>query len=102
MFLEPKKCMIHKWKILHNSLNDKVKKNKINEKKYKIHDFKNKIKMKKQLIIIFMLISSSISLCVFYFFRNEGKSVALPVYSSFRRVATNGIRSSSVATSSIN
>ena len=54
-----------------------------------------------QLIIIFMLISSSISLGVFYSFRNEEKLVALLVYSSFRRVAISGIRNRSVATSSI-
>ena len=61
----------------------------------------NDFSTKKQLIIIFMLILSSINLCVFYSFRNEEKLVALLVYSSFRRVATSGIRNSSVATSSI-
>ena len=51
------------------------------------------------LIIIFMLISSSINICVFYSFRNEEKLVALLVYSSFGRVAPSGVRNSSVATS---
>ena len=68
-----------------------------NEIKYKIHDFSTKT----YLIIIFMLISSSVNLFVFYSFRNEEKLVALTVYSSFRRVASSGIRNSSVATSSI-
>ena len=49
-----------------------------------------------------MLISSSVNLCIFYSSRNEEKLVALLVYSSFRRVATSGIRNSSVATSSNN
>ena len=56
-------------------------------------DFSTKI----HLIIIFMLISSSINLCVFYSFRNKEKVVALLVYSSFQRVATSGIRNNSVA-----
>ena len=59
-----------------------------------MHDFSTKI----HLIIIFMLISSSVNLCVFYSFRNEEKLVALAVYSPFRRVATSGIRNNSVAT----
>ena len=45
--------------------------------------------------------SLSISLCIFCFYGNEEKLVALIVYSSFRRVATSGIRNSSVATGSI-
>ena len=65
--------------------------------KYKIHDFITRI----LLIIIFTSISSSVNLSDFYSFRNEEKLVALLVYSSFRRVATSGIRNSSVATSSI-
>ena len=68
-----------------------------NEIKYKRHDFSPKT----HLIIIFMLISSSVKLCVFYSFRNEEKLVALLVYSSFWRVATSGTQNSSVATSSI-
>ena len=63
-----------------------------NKIKYKIHDFSPKI----HLIIIFMFISSSVDYFDFYFFRNEEKLVALLVYSSFRRVATSGIRNSSV------
>ena len=68
-----------------------------NKIKYKLHDFSTKI----HLIRIFMLISSSVNLFDFYSFRNEEKLVALLVYSSFLRVATSGIRNSSVATSSI-
>ena len=64
-----------------------------NKIKYKIDDFSTKI----YLIIIFMLNSTSVNLFDFYFFRNEEKPVALLVYSSFRRVATSGIRNSSVA-----
>ena len=76
------------------------------DKKLKQNKKKTKIKKawlycKKQLIIIFMLISSSISLCIFYAFRNEEKLVAIPVYSSFRRVFTSGIRNKSVTNSSI-
>ena len=67
-----------------------------NKIKYKIHDFSTKI----HLIVIFMLISSSVNLFVFYSFRNEEKPVALLIYSSFRRVATSGIRNNSVATNS--
>ena len=48
-----------------------------------------------------MFISSSVDYFDFYSFRNEEKLVALLVYSSFRRVATSGIRNSSVAASSI-
>ena len=48
-----------------------------------------------------MVISSLVNLFDFYSFGNEEKLVALLVYSSFRRVATSGIRNSSVATSSI-
>ena len=55
---------------------------------------------KKQLIFIFIHISSSISLATFYSFENEEKLVALLVYSPLRRVATSGIRNSSVVTSS--
>ena len=61
-----------------------------------MHDFDAII----HLIIIFMPISTSINLSVFYLFRNEEKLVALLVYSLFRRVATSGIRNNSVATSS--
>ena len=67
-----------------------------NKKTTEMHDFNTKIHL-----VIFMLISSSNSLCVFYSFRNEEKLVALLVYSSFRRVATSGIRKSSVATITI-
>ena len=52
------------------------------------------------LLIIFMFISSSLDYLGFWSFRNEEKLVSL-VYSSFRLVATSGIRNSSVATSSI-
>ena len=45
-----------------------------------------------------MHFSSSISPAVFYFFENEDKLVALLVYSSFQRIASSGIRNSSVAT----
>ena len=48
-----------------------------------------------------MLIQSSVNFCDFYFYRNEEKLVALPVYSSFPRVDTSGIRNRCVATSSI-
>ena len=48
-----------------------------------------------------MFISSSLGDFGFSSFGNEEKLVALLVYSSFRRVATIGIRNSSVATSSI-
>ena len=48
-----------------------------------------------------MFISSSLDYLGFYSFGNEEKLVSLLVYSSFRLVATNGIRNSSVATSSI-
>ena len=41
------------------------------------------------------------SLAVFDFFGDEEKSAALLVYSSFRWLATSGIRNSSVATSCI-
>ena len=47
-----------------------------------------------------MHISSSISLEVFYFFGNEEKQ-ELHLYFLFRRVATGGIRKSSVVTGSI-
>ena len=68
------------------------------KKKNRMHDFSAKI----HLVIIFMLISSSINLlCVYNSLRNEEKLVALLIYSSFRRVATSGIRNSSVANSSI-
>ena len=66
--------------------------------KFEKHDFG----IKKLLTITFMPLSSSVNLIVSYFFRNEEKLVALLVYSSFRRVATSGIRNRSVATSSIN
>ena len=85
-----KNWMIHRWKILRISL--------INgRREYRMHDFSTKT----YLIIIFMLILSWIILCDFYFFRNEGKLVALLVYSSFRRVSTSGIQNNSLATSSI-
>ena len=48
-----------------------------------------------------MSISPTVNLSDFYSFRNEEKLVALLVYSSFRRVATSGIRNNSVATGSI-
>ena len=57
-----------------------------------------KIKIKLQLIIIFKHISSTISLAAFYSFESEEKTVALLVYSSFRRVATTGIRNISETT----
>ena len=72
-------------------------KNEENKIKYGIHDFSTKI----QSIIIFMLISSSVNLFDFHSFGKEEKLVALLFYSSFRRVATSGIRNSSVATGSI-
>ena len=56
--------------------------------KEKKHDFGTKI----HLIVIFMLNSPSVNILVFYSFRNEEKLVALIVYSSFRRVATSGMR----------
>ena len=62
-------------------------------------DFIMKIKIEIQIIIIFMHISSSLSLCVFYSIKNEEKLVALLVYSSFQRVAISGIRKSSITTS---
>ena len=48
-----------------------------------------------------MFISSSVDYFYFYSFRNEEKLEVLLFYSSFSRVATSGIRNSSVATSSI-
>ena len=51
--------------------------------------------------MIFMLFSSLVNFFDFNFFRNKEKLVALLVYSSFRRVATSGIRNSSEATSGI-
>ena len=69
-----------------------------NKIKYKIHDFSLKIHQ----IIISMVISSSLEYLVFQSFGNEEKLVSLLVYSSFRLVATSGIRNSSVATSSTN
>ena len=47
-----------------------------------------------------MFISSSIDYLSFQSFGNEENLVSLIVYSSFRLVATSGIRNSSVATSS--
>ena len=70
--------------------------NKENKIKYEIHDFGTKI----LLLIIFMFISSSLDYLSFQSFGNEEKLVSLLVYSSFRLVATSGIRNSSVATSS--
>ena len=46
-------------------------------------------------------IRHQLTFCDIYSFRNEEKLVALLVYSSFRGVATSGIRNSSVAISSI-
>ena len=57
--------------------------------------------MRLQLVIIFMDMSSSISLAVFHSFGNDEKLVALLVYSSFGRVATSNIWKISVATSNI-
>ena len=79
----------------------KFKKLKEKDKNKKCMNLIWKENQKIHQIIIFMHISSSISLCVFYFLRNEEKLVALLVHSSFRWVATSGIRNSSVATSSI-
>ena len=47
-----------------------------------------------------MFISSSLDYLSFQSFGNEEKLVSLLAYSSFRLVATSGIRNSSVATSS--
>ena len=47
-----------------------------------------------------MFISSSLDYLSFQSFGNEEKLVSLLVYSSFRLVATSGIRNSSVASSS--
>ena len=47
-----------------------------------------------------MFISSSLDYLSFQSFENEEKLVSLLVYSSFRLVATSGIRKSSVVTSS--
>ena len=80
-----------------NTKNNLKWKNEENKIKYKIHDFSTKI----QLVIIFVLISSSVNLSDFYSCRNEGKLEALLVYSSFRGVGTSGIRNSSLAISSI-
>ena len=65
--------------------------------KYKTHDFGTKI----HLLIIFMFVSSSLVYLGFCSFENEEKLVSLLVYSSFRLVATSGIRNSSEATSTI-
>ena len=67
-----------------------------NKIKDKIHDFSLKI----YLTIIFMFTPSSLGYFSFLSFGNEEKLVALLVCSSFRLVATSGIRNSSVATSS--
>ena len=48
-----------------------------------------------------MLISSLVNFFDFHSFSEEEELVALLVYSSFRRVATSGIRNSSEATSGI-
>ena len=48
----------------------------------------------------FMFTSASLEYLSFQSFANEEKLVSLLVYSSFRLVATSGIRNSSVATSS--
>ena len=64
--------------------------------KYKTHDFITRI----HLINILMSISSTDNLSDFYYLKHEEKLVALLVYSVFRRLATSGIRNSSVATSS--
>ena len=82
-----KKFVIHSWRILRTSIVIKVIKRTKTEKKYKMQDFGTKI----HLINIFMLIWSSINLCVLSFFRNERKLVALLNYTSFRRVATSSI-----------
>ena len=66
------------------------------KKKYEIHDFGTRI----HLLIVFMFISSSLDYLSFQSFGNEEKLVSLLVYSSFRLVATSGIRNSSVALSS--
>ena len=90
-------------KILRIFLIRKIKKNKCHgqngekKTKNKIHDFATKI----HLTIIFSPISSPVNLFDFYSFRSEEKPVALLVYSSFRRVATSGIRNSSIATISV-
>ena len=68
-----------------------------NKIKYKIHDFITGI----HLIIIFTSNSSTVNLFDFYSLRNEEKLVSILVYSSFRRVATSGIRNTSVATNNI-
>ena len=57
-------------------------------KRYRVLDFSTKI----HLIIVFMLISSSVNLRVFYSLRNEEKLVVLLVYSWFVRVAASGFR----------
>ena len=62
-----------------------------------MHDFGTK----KHLLTIFIFISSSLDYLGFLSFGNEEKLVSLLVYSSFRLVATSGIRNCSVATSSI-
>ena len=62
-----------------------------------MHDFSTKIHS----IITFMLILSSINLCVFNFFKIEEKLVTLLAYPSFLQEATSGIRISSAVTSSI-
>ena len=57
--------------------------------------------VQKNILIIFMFISSSLGYLGFQSFGNEEKLVSLLVYSSFGLVATSGFRNSSVATSSI-
>ena len=93
--LQFEKCMIHKWKKPKISLGRK--KSKI--KKTKCMTL-IKIKRKQQ-IIIFMHTSLSTNLCIFYSLRSEEKLVVQLICSSFRRIATSGIRNSSVATGSI-
>ena len=66
------------------------------KKKYGMHDFGTRI----HLLIIFNLNSSSLDYLGYQSLGNEEKLSSLLVYSSFRLVATSGIRNSSVATSS--
>ena len=62
---------------------------------------KKKKENTKYMTLVQKFISSSLDYLGFWFFGNEENLVSLIVYSSFRLLATSGIRNSSVATSSI-
>ena len=99
-FIPALTCCIQSWYTNFLNWERKIKQlkveNKENKIKYGKHDFGTKI----HLLIIFKFISSSLDYLGFWSFGSEEKLVSLLVYSSFRLVATSGIRNSSVATTS--